>query len=72
MRNGRCSEVIATTPDDDADLRPKLQMLAEAPRFRFSDWAKTEVPNSVAGVYAIWRASELLYSRYRRQGNRPG
>jgi hypothetical protein len=32
-----------------------------SPRFRFSDWPNPQVPTAAAGVYAIWRGSELIY-----------
>ena len=32
-----------------------------SPRFRFSDWPNADLPSVAAGVYAIWRNTDLIY-----------
>jgi hypothetical protein len=32
-----------------------------SPRFSFADWPNPAIPAVAAGVYAIWKASELIY-----------
>jgi hypothetical protein len=35
--------------------------LETGPLFRFTDWPNENVPRRAAGVYAIWRADQLVY-----------
>jgi hypothetical protein len=38
-----------------------LKHLQEGPIFRFCDWPNPQVPQVAAGVYTVWRDSELMY-----------
>jgi hypothetical protein len=42
--------------------RPPAGDSRYSPRLPFMEWGNTQVPNNVAGVYAIWRGSELVYT----------
>src|SRR5436189_874200 len=42
-------------------VREMLEQLEDGVLFSFRDWPNQQVPQVAAGVYAIWRGSELVY-----------